>query len=317
MQNIDIVIPFFNEELSISQNLTAIISVIKPSLQKQNIAIKIIAVNDGSTDSGSQKVLQLAEKFPEIELVQLVRNFGKEAAILAGLACSKGNAAVVMDSDLQHPPELVAEMTTHWQSGFLVVQGFKEKRGVETFASRIFAKSFYKFFSLLSGVNIENHSDFKLLDKSVVNFYLSLAERQRFFRGIIAWYGFHTKDVPFSVPERSGDGGSKWSKFKLYRYAILNLTSFSSVPLRIVTLLGFGVMLVGFVFTAIALVQKLNHEAVDGFTTVICLMFLSSGGILSSLGIIGHYVGRIYDEVKARPTYVPKPKSSSESTLTF
>ena len=299
---VTLVVPVYNEAEIIRENLATILT----EATGESHEIELLAVDDGSVDSTGTIIGEMAARDSRIRLVPLTRNFGKEAAILAGLSQSKGDAVIVLDADLQHPPALIPQMLELWRSGICVVEAIKEERGDETFATGTFANFFYALFSLFAKLDLRGHSDFKLLDRVVVDSYLSLPERHRFFRGLIGWAGYPSAQVPFSVTPRSG-GGGKWSKMKLFRYAIKNLTSFSSLPLKIISWLGSAVLMFGVGMGAISLIQKIEGRAIGGFTTVNLLIIITSGSILLSLGIIGHYLARLYDEVKGRPLYFIKP----------
>lgn len=302
MQRVSLVIPVFNEAEAIVANVKAILS----ALPKANYEYELVIVDDGSKDQTAQSVGALVKENPEIKFISFTRNFGKEAAIIAGLQRATGQVMIVMDSDLQHPPALISPMLQYWRQGFKVVEAVKKNRGQESIWHKVSAKGFYMLMELLSGVSLEGHSDFKLLDREVVDSYLALPEKQKFFRGLIAWLGYTGVQIPFSVPERSGGGGSRWSQLKLIRYACRNLTVFSSVPLRMVTVLGFLTLGFGFIFGAISLWQKFNGEALTGFTTVNLLIIIIGGSILVSIGILGQYLALLYDEIKSRPPYVLK-----------
>jgi len=305
MKTISIVIPVFNEELSIQSNLNVILNAL-PILE--NVPFEILVINDGSADQTETQVRDFTTKDSRIKLISFTRNFGKEAAIVAGLTASRGQAVIVMDSDLQHPPELIGSMITYWQKGFMVVEGIKENRGQESHLSRWCAEGFYFFLKKLSGFSLSGHSDFKLLDREVVDAYLSLPEKQRFFRGLVTWLGHISVQIPFSVAERSGGGSSRWSQMKLFRYALKNIAIFSSAPLSFVSGLGIVTLLFGFVFAIVSLWQKYEGHALTGFTTVNLLIIIIGGSILFCLGIVGHYLALIYDEIKGRPQYILKKK---------
>lgn len=300
---ISLVVPVYNEEACIYDNLLAILR----AAQGDWYEIELIGVDDGSKDASAIEVERAAAHDARIRLVSFTRNFGKEAAILAGLQQAQGEAVVVLDGDLQHPPQLIPQMLDFWRQGLYVVEAVKADRGNEALHQGMFAHAFYRLFRRLSGLDIAGHSDFKLLDRLVVDAYLAFPERQRFFRGIIGWAKYPSAQIPFSVPERAGGGGSQWSKFKLLRYAINNITSFSSLPLKLVSFIGAFTLAIGAVIGCISLVQKFEGKAIDGFTTVNLLLILIGGAILFSLGIIGHYLARLYDEVKGRPSYLIKP----------
>lgn len=304
VRTITLVIPVFNEAGAIHNNLTAIRDALTGISLSKRVLFDLLVVNDGSSDSTAAALDSYCTAHTSTHAIHFTRNFGKEAAILAGLSHAKGDAVIVMDSDLQHPPALIEQMVTFWFNGLNVVEAIKVHRGEESATSRMLAQGFYGLFHLLSGLNLRGQSDFKLLDRSVVNAYLAMDEHSRFFRGMIQWMGYPTAQIPFSVPERSGQGSSKWSRLKLLRYAMSNITAFSELPLHVVTWLGATSLAVGTIFGAISLVQKLQGHAIDGFTTTILLLIFFSGSIMISIGIIGHYLGRIYAEIKRRPTYL-------------
>lgn len=300
---ISLVVPVYNEEKAIFHNLAAI-------LREAAVAAydwELIAVDDGSRDGSSAEILRAAAADSRIRLVALTRNFGKEAAIHAGLSEARGEAVIVLDADLQHPPSLVPAMLDFWRKGLFVVEGVKTDRGGEARHSSFLAWGFYRLFQRFSGFDIAGHSDFKLLDRAVVDTYLGFPEKQRFFRGLIGWADYPSAQIPFAVPERAGGEASRWNKLRLVRYAINNITSFSSLPLKLVSVLGVVTLSLGAVIAVMSLLQKFRGEAIDGFTTVNLLIVIIGGATLTSLGIIGHYLARLYDEVKGRPAYLVKP----------
>lgn len=198
-------------------------------------------------------------------------------------------------------------MLKFWRQGIYVVEAVKADRGKEANHNRLLAQGFYSLFRRFSGLDLEGYTDFKLLDRTVVDSYLAFPERLRFFRGIICWANYPNAKIPFSVPDRTGGGASQWSKLKLLIYAINNISSFSSLPLKLVSLLGLATLTFGAIIGGISLMQKFEGKAIDGFTTVNFLIIIIGGAILLSLGIIGHYIARLYDEVKGRPSYLLKP----------
>lgn len=302
---ISVVVPVYNEGPRIVHNLERILA----AAESDEYEIELLAVDDGSADSSSAEVQRLALTDPRVRLLSFTRNFGKEAAVLAGLEHSRGEAAVVLDSDLQHPPSLIPKMVALWQAGSPVVEAVKRKRNDPSRLDGLFARGFYSLYRRLSGFDIEGHSDFKLLDRQVIDIYLALPERYRFFRGLVNWLGMESEVLHFDVDAR--DGASRWSKFGLLRYALNNVTAFSTIPLAIVTWLGCLTLGFGVLMVAITLLQKLTGHAAVGFTTVNILLILIGGSIMTSLGIIGHYVGKIYFEIKSRPIYVCKPAKRS------
>ena len=321
---VSLIVPVYNETSTIVSNLQAILAAagndclgdadgLPGSGRQERIVpancLELIAVDDGSVDDSTAEILRAAALDKRIRLLSFTRNFGKEAAIHAGLAHARGAAVIVLDGDLQHPPQLIPKMLALWHQGWLVVDAVKQDRGNETLVARLSARLFYAMLRGLAGLDLQGHSDFKLLDRVVVDAYLAFPEQGRFFRGLIHWTHYPSAQIPFLVPERAGGGGSHWSRLKLLRYAINNITSFSSLPLRLVSLLGGVTLSIGGIIGIISLVQKLNGQAIGGFTTVILLLVMIGGAILLGLGIVGHYVARLYDEVKRRPAYVIKPST--------
>ena len=297
---LSIVLPVHNEAEGIRHALEAIQAATR---RVPDARWEFVVVDDGSQDATVEEVRSLDLAEGALRLVVLTRNFGKEAAILAGLEQACGDAVIVMDADLQHPPELIPRMVSLWRAGALVVEGVKSDRGEEGRVSGAGARLFYALFSRLSGLDVSDASDYKLLDREVVDHYRRLPERSRFFRGLIPWLGFTSARVPFSVPPRP-HGGSSWSRWRLLRLALAALTAFSSMPLHLITVLGVFVFAVSAVFGSIALYQKFMGLAVSGFTTVILLQLLIGSVLMVSLGIIGVYLARVFEEAKGRPIYI-------------
>jgi dolichol-phosphate mannosyltransferase len=303
--DLSLVIPVFNEGANITQNLETILSF---AASEKGYQVELIAIDDGSSDNTVDVIHDLAKKDSRVRLVELTRNFGKEAAMQAGLEASKGKAVIIIDSDLQHPPELIPQMIQLWRGGILVVEAVKVSRGKESLLSKFFSYSFYALFRFFTQLNIRGLCDFKLLDRHVVDAYLALPEKRRFFRGLINWSGYPSATLPFTVAPRQGEGGTRWGRFHLICYAIDNITAMSSLPLRIVSWIGSFSLLLGLVIGGMSLWQKWQGIALDGFTTINLLIVIIGGAILTALGIISHYLRRIYDEVKARPSYLIKPQ---------
>jgi glycosyltransferase involved in cell wall biosynthesis len=302
-----VVIPVHNESDQIAQNL----SLIRAEASKAELPMEMIVVDDGSTDSTWQALEKLAQQMPELKAFRFSRNFGKEAAICAGLAYSSGGACIVIDSDLQHPPEVIPEMVRLWrQEHWDIVEGIKKTRGSEPLINRIGARFFYRTLSGLSGYNLYGSSDFKLLDRKVIDAWLDMRERNTFFRGMISWLGYRRNQITFSVPRRRLTQ-SRWSFLGLFRLAVIAITAFSSLPLQAVTILGGLFLLCAMLFSGYALVMYFIGLAFPGFTTVIVLELLIGGVLMISLGIIGTYIAQIYQEVKYRPRYVVAETLSS------
>ena len=309
MKNITVVIPVFNEGRTIAANLAAIRSELA---RIEGVSFRILVVNDGSTDNTIEQVRVGIPEDGSTSILCLNRNFGKEAAILAGLQRADGDAAVVMDCDLQHPPALERQMVALWQNGVDVVEACKSRRGRESVASKILSTGFYRLFNAFAGMEITDQSDFKLLDRTVVEAYCAMRERRRFFRGMIAWMGFPSARVYFDVPERAG-GESGWSKAKLLRLSLDAITGFSSSPLYIITLLGGVCLVISLVLAIQVFYRKLTGSAATGFSTVILLILLIGSFIMIGLGLIGVYVAQIFHEVKQRPTYlIHEPRENAK-----
>lgn len=297
---LSVLIPVHDENDQIAQNLLLIHS----EVSKTGLRMEMIVVDDGSTDGTWQVLEKLAGRLPGLKALQFSRNFGKEAAICAGLAYSSGKACIVIDSDLQHPPELIPEMVRLWRDEqWDIVEGIKRTRGTEPLVNKIGARFFYRTLSRLSGYDLYGSSDFKLLDRKVIDAWLDMRERNTFFRGMISWLGYRRKQISFSVPTRRLTQ-SRWSFFSLFRLAVTAITAFSSLPLQAVTILGGLFLLCAILFSGYALLLYFTGLALPGFTTVIILEMLIGGVLMISLGIIGTYLAQIYQEVKYRPRYV-------------
>jgi polyisoprenyl-phosphate glycosyltransferase len=236
--------------------------------------------------------------------VRLSRNFGKEHALCAGLEMARGDAVIVMDADGQHPPSLLPELIrTRLETGADIVDATKIHRGEESYFNKLSASLFYTLWTKLSGFEMTGASDFKLLDRRAVDAYLLMDERNLFFRGMTAWLGFSRAQVPFEVASRGG-GASNWSLFKRLRLAVTGISGFSAVPLQLVTLAGVLFLFFSVVFGMYTLALQVSGRSVSGFATVILLLLIIGSLLMISLGIIGIYLARIYDEIKHRPRYV-------------
>lgn len=302
---LSVILPSYNE----NKNIGKAYRVIKEILESELIPFELIYVNDGSRDDTWDEICRIVEtgkkelKNSKVKGVSFSRNFGKEAAIMAGLANAGGNACVVMDCDLQHPPETLVEMYRLWEKGYEVVEGVKHSRGKEGILYKISAKIFYNLMTKATNIDMSRASDFKLMDKKVVKNILAMPERNVFFRGLSSWVGFKKIEVEFDVRERE-EGETKWSKGALIKYAIKNIAAFSTVPMQFVTIAG-GITFAGAVILGIqTLIKYFMGTAVQGFTTVILLLLIIGSIIMISLGIIGYYIAKIYEEVKRRPVYI-------------
>jgi dolichol-phosphate mannosyltransferase len=296
---LSVILPSYNEEKMIPIAARTVTEI----LDGAGIDHELLFIDDGSRDKTWAEIEKAAAQNPHVVGVHFSRNFGKEAAMFAGLEQARGDCCVVIDCDLQHPPEKIVEMVRLWEQGFEVVEGIKEDRGEETGLHRFAARSFYGIISKATGLNMADSSDFKLLDRKVVDALNAMPERNVFFRALSFWVGFKRATVSYRVQERTA-GESKWSTRSLIKYAINNIGSFSSTPLQIVTVLGILMLVTAVVFGIVSLVQKLTGQALGGFTTVILLLLFSASLIMISLGVIGYYIARIYEELKGRPRYI-------------
>lgn len=296
---LSVVIPSFNESGLIfpaAGRLGAVLS-------SAAIPYELIFVDDGSRDATWQEIREVCQGNSRIRGIRFSRNFGKEAAIFAGLAQAKGACCAVIDCDLQHPPEKLVEMYRLWQQGWEVVNGVKADRGRESTAHGLAARCFYGIMSRAARVDMHRSSDFKLLDRKVVDALLALPERRTFFRGLVGWMGYRAVDVEYSVAERSA-GNTHFSTAALFRYAMSNIVSFSAAPMQIVTVLG-GLFLLASVILGIqTLVRWASGTAADGFTTVILLLLFTGSILMIALGLIGYYIAQIFLECKGRPRYL-------------
>ena len=299
MALLSIVLPAYNEE----QNIANTAQVLSKLLEDNGIDYELVFISDGSRDGTFQEIVKAAAANPRIRGAEFSRNFGKEAGIFAGLELTTGDAVIVMDCDLQHPPQVIPQMWEKWRNGAEVVEGIKSDRGQESLGYKLSAGLFYRVMSRLIKMDMNASSDFKLLDRKVVNVLIKLPERNTFFRALSFWAGFRTESVTYEVQERQF-GESKWSFWSLMRYAITNATSFSTLPLQVVTVAGLLFLLFSVVLAIQTMVKFLMGTAVEGFTTVILLLLIIGGLLMLSLGVIGHYIARIYEEVKGRPKYI-------------
>lgn len=296
---LSIVIPAFNEEDNITNTAQTVLSI----ADEANIPCEIVFVSDGSKDRTFEKIEQAAKEDNRVRGVEFSRNFGKEAAMLAGLATGTGDCFVVMDCDLQHPPQTIVEMYRLWEDGYEIVEGVKSSRGKESFLYKKFSGLFYGILTKLTGFDMQNTSDFKLIDRKVANVLLRMPERKTFFRALTFWTGFKSCQVEYDVAERTA-GVTKWSTRSLIRYAVTNIISFSSSPLNLVTYIGVIALIVSFILGIQTLVRWICGNAIAGFTTVILLLLIIGGCILIGLGLIGQYISAIYEEIKQRPRYI-------------
>ena len=296
---ISVIIPAYNEEKMIGKTAKVVSSILEDS----KIPYELLFINDGSKDLTWQEIEKASIENEFVKGISFSRNFGKEAAMFAGLNYSKGDCCVLMDCDLQHPPKKIVEMYRLWQEGYEVVEAVKSDRGTESKLHKMAANTFYSIISKVAGMDMENASDFKLLDRKAMDVLKEIKEKNAFFRALSSWIGFKTIQISFEVQDRT-EGESKWSTKSLIKYALNNIASFSAIPMQIVTVLGVIMFFVAIVFGIISIYQKIVGIALGGFTTVILLQLFIGSIIMMSLGIIGYYIAKIYDEIKGRPRYI-------------
>lgn len=299
------VIPCLNEAANLSVLLPELMGV----LESMSMRYEIIIVDDGSTDETARAMAQWAEKHVEIIYVQLSRNFGKEAALSAGLAAAHGRVVVSLDADLQHPPALIPEMLARWQQGADMVYAVRATRADESIFKRVGTKIFYQMMRTSGGLKVpENAGDFRLMDRVVVDALLMLPERNRFMKGLFAWVGFRAEPFYYSPPERL-HGTSRFKPFKLFRFALDGVTAFTTWPLRLLSLLGIGLSLISFAYGIFIVVNHwLYSDPVQGWATLITVVLFFAGVNLISIGVVGEYVARIFGEVKNRPIYLVRKR---------
>ena len=299
MSRLSVVLPAYNEELMTAK----VCRTLKEILDHEGISYELVLVDDGSSDGTWNQIEQISEQDPNVTAVHFSRNFGKEAAIVAGLAQARGDAVAVMDCDLQHPPETLVKMFRLWEQGYEVVEGIKTNRGKESLLHRKSAGFFYGIMSRATGFDMQNASDFKLLDRKAVESVLSMPERSMFFRATSSWIGYRSTSVLFEVLEREA-GESKWSARSLISYAFRNIVAFTTLPLQFVTAGAVGGCICSLILLVYSLVRYFTGHAVEGYTTLLIVLLFIGSAVMMSLGIIGYYIARIYDEVKKRPRYI-------------
>ncbi len=297
---LSVVIPMYNE----GEIVAKVLDVVQDALRELPEPYEIVVVDDGSRDNTWEQIAACCRKCKRIRAFRLSRNFGKEPAVRAGLTMARGAAVVTLDGDLQHPPSLIMQMYRIWRDEKVpVVEAVKSDRGRENVFYKFCSQTFYKYFRKLARISLEGASDFKLLDRQVVNVLLSMNEKALFYRGMAAWVGFQRKQVPFEVQERVG-GRTQWSLRMLARLFVHGLAAYTAAPLHLVTLAGTGCLTLGLILGFISCLSWLVGGSVSGHTAIAVLLLMIGGGILTGLGIIGVYLTLIYEEVKNRPAFV-------------
>lgn len=310
MKNISIVIPCYNEERALPQFL---IQLIEFEAREVLYHLEIIFVDDGSTDGTNQILVNYCDKHRNAHVLSFTRNFGKEAALTAGLDFASGDAIVFMDSDLQHPFDVVKKFLNSWLEGNHVVAARRRSRNTDSALYKIFATSFYKIHNIISDIDIpQNVGDFRLIDREVADKIKSLPEKNRFMKGLFAWVGYDIAIIDYDVEPRFA-GKSKFNTWKSWNLAVEGITSFSTLPLRVWTYIGILVFLIGLIYSLAIFIQTiLMGITTPGYLTLITCIVLFGGVQLIGLGIFGEYLGRIYTEVKRRPMYLIKGRVSKE-----
>ena len=296
---LSVVIPAFNEQ----EMVPAAAGQIDGILSRAGIPHELIFIDDGSRDATWAEIRAESEHRDTVRGVHFSRNFRTEAAIFAGLQAADGDCVAVIDCDLQHPPEKLVEMYRLWEQGVEVVEGVKTDRGEESLAHRVAAKTFYRLISEATHIDMTRASDFKLLDRKAVNVLLSMREKRAFFRALSSWIGFRTAEVPYEVRERAA-GESKWSTWLLIKYALSNITAFTSLPLHLITGCGAASFLAALIVGIVSIVRLAMGRVVTGLTGAVILLLFLSGLIMVGLGIIGYYLGNIYMEIQDRPRFI-------------
>ena len=309
---VSLIIPVFNEEAGIRPFLDAISPIVAATGQ----TFEILFVNDGSRDNTILALQAAIQQDDRVKVIDLSRNFGKEAALSAGLDFALGDVIIPMDVDLQDPPALIPDFIAKWREGFDVVNGVRVDRSQDTAVKRNSAGLFYWLFNALSPTHLPNNvGDYRLLDRQVVEAIKLMPERNRFLKGIFAWVGFKTTEIPFARPERAV-GTSSWNYWKLWNFALDGVIGYSTIPLRIWTYSGFVLALFSFLYGAFIIGKTLLFGAdVPGYPSLITIILFVSGIQMISLGVIGEYVSRIFIEVKERPLYLVRDVISHSSDL--
>jgi glycosyltransferase involved in cell wall biosynthesis len=296
-----IIVPVFNEHDAIP----SFINKTKSLLEDNHLSFEIIFINDGSTDHSFDLMLDFAKKDQRIKIINFSRNFGKEAALSAGIDHAIGDALIPIDVDLQDPPELIPKMIAHWKTGYDVVYGLRVSRDSDSLFKRTSANMFYKVFNKLSPLQIPpDAGDFRLIDRRVAEVLKNIPERSRFMKGLFSWVGFKSIAVPYQRPNRK-TGKTKWSTWKLWNFALDGLLSFSTLPLRIWTYIGVTIAIMSFFYGSFIVVRTLIFGIdLPGYASMLTVILFLGGMQLISIGILGEYIGRIFIESKNRPLYV-------------
>jgi polyisoprenyl-phosphate glycosyltransferase len=302
---LSLVIPMRNE----AAVLDTLFDRLSATVDQMGVSLEIICIDDGSTDATLERLLERASTDHRVKLIGLTRNFGKEAALTAGLDAATGDMVVPIDADLQDPPELIGEFLNLWEQGYDVVYGVRADRTSDTQMKRVSAGIFYRLFNILSDYPMPaSTGDFRLMDRRVVDALKTLPERNRFMKGLFAWVGFHQVGVPYTRPAREA-GNSSWGYLKLWRFALDGLTAFTTFPLRVWTSIGVMTALVAMA-GAIALIIRVLvvGREVPGYASLMVIILFGFALQMVAIGVLGEYIGRVYQEVKGRPIYMVRDR---------
>ena len=295
-----VVVPAFNEQESIWPMYERLVAALEPHLA----GLEVLFVDDGSRDATWQRVSELAARDPRVRGIRFARNFGHQAALTAGVDAASGRAVVIIDADLQDPPEVIPDMIARWREGYEVVYGQREQREGETAFKKATAAAFYRLLRRITNVEIPvDTGDFRLMGPRAVAAFRSLPERNRFIRGLVSWIGFPQIAVRYRRHARQ-TGETKYPLRRMVRFALDGITSFSFLPLRLATWLGFAVSLLSFLYIAVVIVLKVLGINWPGYTSMMASILFLGGVQLVMIGVLGEYVARIFDEVKRRPLYL-------------
>jgi glycosyltransferase involved in cell wall biosynthesis len=308
LELLSVVAPVYDEEATIEEFHARVCTAL------EGLPFELVLVDDGSTDGSPAALERLAENDPRVRVVYLSRNFGHQTALTAGLDHARGDAVVMLDADLQDPPELIATMLDHWRGGCDVVYAVRDQRPGESRFKLSTAKWFYKLFDKLAQVELQHNSgDFRLLDRRALDALLSMRERNRFLRGMTVWVGYTQAAVPYHRDPRYA-GETKYTISRMLRFSLDAISSFSHRPLQLATLLGFMISTLAFIAIPVVIVLRILGSYLPGFSALTIVVLLLGGIELIAIGIIGEYVGRIYDEVKGRPLYLVRARRNMPET---
>ena len=298
---VSLIVPCHNE----AENLSALYGRVRAVMEKTGKSWEMVCINDGSKDDTLEQLLDLHQKDPHVVVIDLSRNFGKEAALTAGLDHACGECAIPLDADLQDPPEFIPDLLAKWRGGYDVVNAVRLSRDGESWLKRASAHAFYRVINRMSAVDIPaDTGDFRLLSRPVLDALKTLPERRRFMKGLFAWVGFRTTSIYYRREPRHA-GKTKWNYWRLWNFAVEGITSFSQVPLQLAAYLGFFVSLLAFLYAIWLVISTLVYgNSVKGYPSMMVTLLFLGGVQLMALGVIGEYLGRIYEESKQRPVYL-------------